>query len=291
MRIIAGVDGGGTKTKLICKSLDGNDEHVFGYGPFNINAIGESAFRSLLSRMVEDIVRTGECEAICLGAAGVSNSNMRDIVSDVVGSSPIARWSLVGDDVIAMEGALDGGPGIIVISGTGSIVLGRDVAGNRIRLGGWGHLIGDEGSGYGIARDAFKALSMAIDGVGEETSLMKDFGIETRTDLISKLYSGDKGVVASYAMIVEKAAEAGDRVALGILEDKASMLAKTVFEVYSRLHLGKTNVAFIGGQINHDTLFRRLLSSRIAALSDEMICIEPIHDAAVGAVMIARGMI
>ena len=150
MRIIAGVDGGGTKTKLICKSLDGNDEHVFGYGPFNINAIGEFSFRSLLSRIVDDIVRIGECEALCLGAAGVSNSNMCDIVSDVVGSSRIARWSLVGDDVIAMEGALDGGPGIIVISGTGSIVLGRDSEGNKIRMGGWGHLIGDEGSGYGL---------------------------------------------------------------------------------------------------------------------------------------------
>ena len=291
MRIIAGVDGGGTKTKLICKSLEGDDERVFRYGPFNINAIGEAQFRTLLSRMVEDIVRTGECEAICLGAAGVSNTNMRDIVAEVLGSSPIARWSLVGDDVIAMEGALDGGPGIIVISGTGSIVLGRDTQGNKIRLGGWGHLIGDEGSGYGIARDAFKAISMTIDGVGEETCLMKDFGIETRTDLISKLYSGDKGVVASYAIIVEKAAEAGDRFALGILEDNASKLAKTVFEVYSRLGLGKTNVAFIGGQVNHDTLFRRLLSSRIVALSDEIACIDPIHDAAVGAVMIARGMI
>lgn len=291
MRIIAGVDGGGTKTTLICRCLEDNSDQVFRYGPFNINAIGEQSFRALLSRMVDDIVKTGECEALCIGAAGVSNSHMKDIVSDVLGSSPISRWTLVGDDVIAMEGALDGGPGIIVISGTGSIVLGRDVEGNKTRMGGWGHLIGDEGSGYGIARDAFKALSMVLDGVGEDTSLMRDFCIGTRTDLISKLYSGEKGDVAAYAVIVEKAAEAGDKVALGILEDNAVKLAGTVFDVYSRLNLGRTNVAFIGGQINHDTLFRRMLSSAIFSLSNDMVCIDPIHDAAEGAVMIAGGMI
>ncbi len=291
MRLVAGVDGGGTKTTLVCRPLDGGEDIVFRYGPFNINAIGGKAFRELIERIVLDIGQTGDCEALCMGAAGVSNTEMREIVSDVMRSSGIEKWSLVGDDVIAMEGALDGGSGIIVISGTGSIVLGKDVDGSRVRIGGWGHLIGDEGSGYGLARDAFMAITRMIDGMGESTCLMDDFEVKDRADLISKVYSGDKGTVAAYSVLVEKAAAKGDKVALEIIADNADRLSDCVVEVSRRLKEKDVKVAFLGGLVSHDTIFRKVLVDCITAKSRDLECIYPIHDAAEGAVMLAERMV
>ncbi len=291
MKIIAGIDGGGTKTTLICKALDSDEKTVFRYGSFNINSIGQDAFRNLLKNIVKDIEWTGDCQALCIGAAGVSNKEMKDTVDEVFGSSKIRKYSLVGDDAIAMEGALGGKPGVIVISGTGSIVQGKAKDGSKVRLGGWGHLLGDEGSAYGLARDAFVAITRMLDGLGPKTSIMKDFGIQDRVDLISRVYGGDKSTIAAYAVFLEKSYISGDKVAKAIIEDNAKKLAASVLEVVKRLELGKTKVAMLGGLLDHETIFRSELVKCITAGSKDVVCIEPEHDAAEGAVMMAGRMV
>ena len=291
MRIVAGIDGGGTKTTLICKSIDDGRETVLKYGSFNINSIGNSAFRELLENIVADLERIGDCRALCIGAAGVSNAEMRSVVDDVFSRSSIERVSLVGDDDIAMEGALGGKPGIIVISGTGSIVKGKTQDGGVVRMGGWGHLIGDEGSAYGVARDAFIAITRMIDGVGPETSLMELFGIHDRAGLISAVYGGDKGVVASYSVKVEEACLSGDHVAKSIIEDNANKLSTTVIEMARKLELERTKVAMMGGLLSNDTVFRRCFIDCISACSNGIDCIDPEHNAAEGAIMMAERMV
>ena len=103
----AGVDGGGTKTTVICRKKDGAllDKKVF--GPFNINSIGESAFKDLLREILSYLDSLGTCKSLCIGAAGISNRKMVECVSAVLSDSKI-RWSLVGDYEIALTGALDG---------------------------------------------------------------------------------------------------------------------------------------------------------------------------------------
>ena len=288
MNFVAGIDGGGTKTALLCRSLDGSWQEKKFFGAFNINAIGKDAFRSLMEDIASTIESFGTCENLCIGAAGVSNSEMRSIVEDVLYHSNIKHWSLVGDHEIALAGALDGGCGIIVISGTGSIVFGKTADGSLIRLGGWGHLLGDEGSAYGLSHDAYVAVAQMIDGLGPETSLKEKLGINDRADIISYYYSHEKADIASHAPAVEQAAAEGDKVAYEIIKTNAVKLGDDIIAVAKRLGLESTKVSFCGGLVTHDTLFKKMLVSYVEKTDDSITCIDPMKDSVEGAVIIAK---
>ena len=187
------VDGGGTKTRVCCCSLDGAEIETRTFGAFNINSIGLEKFRTLLSDITAFLKSVGECSAVCIGSAGISNEVMADAVSDAMKDAGIRNWKLVGDNVIALAGALDGGAGIILIAGTGSICFGRGRNGEEARSGGWGHLIGDEGSAYALGRDALSAVARAMDGYGKQTMLTSllasELGLDTRSRIISYMKS------------------------------------------------------------------------------------------------------
>lgn len=288
MNFIAGIDGGGTKTVLLCRSLDGTWQERKYFGAFNINAIGKDSFRSLMEDIASVIESFGTCESLCIGAAGVSNTEMRNIVSDVLNRSKIKQWSLVGDHEIALAGALDGGCGIIVISGTGSIVFGKTADNNLIRMGGWGHLLGDEGSAYGLSHDAYVAVAQMIDGLGPETSLKEKLGIKDRADIISYYYSHEKADIASHAPLVEQAAAEGDEVAFEILKSNAEKLGNDIVAVAKKLQLETVKVSFCGGLVTNDTLFKKLLVQYIEETDNNIKCIDPIKDSAEGAVILAK---
>ena len=264
MKFIAGIDGGGTKTRVCCCSLDGAEIETRTFGAFNINSIGLEKFRTLLSDITAFLKSVGECSAVCIGSAGISNEVMADAVSDAMKDAGIRNWKLVGDNVIALAGALDGGAGIILIAGTGSICFGRGRNGEEARSGGWGHLIGDEGSAYALGRDALSAVARAMDGYGKQTMLTS---------------------------LVETAAAKGDDVALKIIADNAEKMAELVEAVAGKLGLESTEVAMLGGMLEHDTFLRagfiRVMDSRFPAIE----CIAPKKDACAGAVMMAKEML
>lgn len=291
MNFIAGIDGGGTKTALLCRSTDGSWQERKIFGAFNINAIGKEAFRKLIEEIAETIESFGICEALCIGAAGVSNIEMRNTVAEVLDGTSIKKWSLVGDHEIALAGAMDGGCGIIVISGTGSIVFGKATDGSLVRMGGWGHLLGDEGSAYGISHDAYVAVAKMLDGTGPETSLIKKLGVETRADIISYYYSHEKADIASHAPAVEEAASEGDTVALDILKSNAVRIGDDIIAVAKKLDLGQTRVSFCGGLVTHDTVFKRNLISYLENSGNGINCIEPLKDSAEGAVILAGELV
>ena len=157
-----GIDGGGTSTKVEIHR-DGQSERRK-YGPFNISAIGEEAFRKLLREMFADWGSLEECRAICVGGAGVSCGELEQIIREELKPTGFAgKLLLRSDSEIALRGAVDG-PGCILIAGTGSIGFGVNEAGETARVGGFGHLIDDEGSGYALGRDALSAAVRALDG-------------------------------------------------------------------------------------------------------------------------------
>ena len=295
MKFIAGIDGGGTKTRVCCCSLDGAEIETRTFGAFNINSIGLGKFRTLLSDITAFLKSVGECSAVCIGSAGISNEVMADAVSDAMKDAGIRNWKLVGDNVIALAGALDGGAGIILIAGTGSICFGRGRNGEEARSGGWGHLIGDEGSAYALGRDALSAVARAMDGYGKQTMLTSllasELGLDTRSRIISYTYSGDKSTIAALSHLVETAAAKGDDVALKIIADNAEKMAELVEAVAGKLGLESTEVAMMGGRLEHDTFLRagfiRVMDSRFPAIE----CIAPKKDACAGAVMMAKEML
>ena len=161
--------------------------------------------------------------AACCGLAGVDRpadyALMRPLLRGLA-----AQVQLVNDAELALE-ALPGRCGVCLIAGTGSIALGRDPTGHQARTGGWGHIVGDEGSGYDIGRRALQAILQAADGRGPQTSLqaalLRAWELATPLDLIARVYPAQSKVVvpevADVARLVFEQAAAGDPVARRIV--------------------------------------------------------------------------
>lgn len=295
MDFLAGIDGGGTKTKVVCVTPQGQELETKLFGPFNLNSIGAERFQDLLEELGTYLNSLGNCVALAIGSAGISNQDMVRMVAEAMQRHGISNWKLVGDQEIALYGALDGQPGISLIAGTGSICFGRASDGTMARSGGWGHLIGDEGSGYALGRDGLVAVAKAWDGYGPQTRLTEllaeSQGLATQREIISYIYGGDKSRIAALSRLVEQAARDGDAVALDILRENARKLSQLVAAVAARLKLGTTKVAMLGGMLENDTLLRKFFREEMAAAHPEIGCVAPLHDAAAGAVMLAKTML
>lgn len=295
MDFLAGIDGGGTKTRVVCVTPEGVELDSKCFGPFNLNSVGPQRFRGLLEEIGTYLNGLGHCVALAIGSAGISNRDMVQMVAETMEKAGISNWKLVGDQEIALYGALDGQPGIALIAGTGSICFGRAANGAMARSGGWGHLIGDEGSGYALGRDGLVAVAKAWDGYGPQTRLTEllasECALTTRQEIVSYVYGGDKSRIAALSRLVEQAAGEGDAVAMAIIRENAVKLSHLVAAVARSLNLGKTKVAMLGGMLENDTLLRRCFREEMAEKYPEIACVAPLHDAAAGAVMLAKTML
>ena len=219
---------------------------------------------------------------------------MGELIAQAMETAGITRWKLVGDQEIALWGALEGSPGVSVVAGTGSICCGRNEAGDYITVGGWGHLIGDEGSGYAIGRDVLKAVTHYWDGYGEETSLVKavidTLHLEDRQQMIAYVYENSKSSVAKAARIAEQEAAKGDDVAKKILLKNAGDLAKLVKAATVQLSMQQGEIALLGGLLENDTIYRKNLVKEIQNTNPGFVCVAPKQNALTGAVLMAQTM-
>src|SRR2546423_12777573 len=171
---VLGIDAGGTKT--VCLLADERGTMLSeGRGPgANLHVAGELAVEKVLHEVMEEAIgeRSVEPAAICLGIAGVDREDEERTVRAImrrIGHK--SRVLVVNDALIALVAGAGDAPGIVIIAGTGSIVYGRNGGGEAARAGGWGHIIGDEGSGYWIGREALAAVMRAADRRGPATQL------------------------------------------------------------------------------------------------------------------------
>ncbi|PYR06345.1 MAG: ATPase, partial [Acidobacteria bacterium] len=222
---VLGIDAGGTKT--VCLLADERGMIVSeGRGPgANLLAAGELGVEKVLHEVMETAIgdRAITPAAICLGIAGVDREDEARTVRAIMRRIGYkSRVLVVNDALIALVAGAQDAPGIVIIAGTGSIVYGRNAAGEAARAGGWGHMIGDEGSGYWIGREALAAVMRAADGRGPATQLGGDilahFAVDDESRLPRIVYDRDQPrmSVAALGPIVERAAELGDAVATRI---------------------------------------------------------------------------
>ena len=172
------------------------------------------------------------------------------------------------DVYIALLSFTMGNPGAVLISGTGSMACGIDAGGVYHTAGGWGQVLGDEGSAYHIALKGIKAALHAYDGLSEPTQLsarvMKFFDLKKMSDIIDKIYNPpvEKSVIAAFATEVDKAAEQGDSVALHILESEAEWLYKLALAITGKC---KTqNLGYYGSVLKQNERIRSKLSTLLA---------------------------
>jgi N-acetylglucosamine kinase-like BadF-type ATPase len=254
MSYVLGIDGGGSKT--VCVLMD-DLRQVLGRAearPSNYQSIGIKAtlqsIQSAIHNAVDAAMITNyvNIDAICLGLAGVGRTADIEVVKGLVkelqnNKLPI-NWELqpeniviCNDALIALVGGIGQPVGIVVAAGTGSIVFGRNHAGHTKRVGGWGYILGDEGSAYKIAIAGMNAALKSYDGREISTSLLEGFkqhlDLKSIDDLIEVIYRRGWGVkqIAALAPIVDSAAASGDIVANIIIDDAVEELVKATSTV------------------------------------------------------------
>jgi N-acetylglucosamine kinase-like BadF-type ATPase len=256
MSYVLGIDGGGSKT--VCVLMDETRQVISRgeAGASNYQIIGiDFAQKSIQSAILAatdqaaNIAKPITISAICLGLAGVGRAEDVEAVKGLVkelqnsNSLPI-NWELSAanivichDALIALVGGIGQDVGIVVAAGTGSIVFGRNHQGITKRVGGWGHILGDEGSAYKIALAGVQAALKAYDGSGIPTSLVDIFKVYLELtsieSLVELIYKANWGVteIAALAEIVDLAAALGDEVANKIIDDAVQYLVKATSTV------------------------------------------------------------
>jgi glucosamine kinase len=294
-----GVDGGGSKTVAIVVDGQGRKHGRGQAGSSNRSNVGFERAVKQIQAAVEEAAAAAGCQlplrAAWFGLAGVDRAGDESLFYPHLRS--LASAVHVTNDAGLILSALDNAVGVVLIAGTGSVALGRDAHGNSARAGGWGHLIGDEGSGYELGRLGLQAAVRASDSRGPATVLldliMQYWNLEKAEDIIEEVYPAeDKARIARLSGIVFKAARDGDALARELVERAANELVLAALAVSRRLDFagGSLPVALGGGLLVHEEDFRaevlRLLSTR-CTLGEVAVVAEPALSAARAAIRLA----
>jgi N-acetylglucosamine kinase-like BadF-type ATPase len=277
-----GVDGGGTKTSAVIVDSEGH-EIARAQGPTsNPSIIGLDAASQVIRDVIEEAkTQAGpriEIERAWAGLSGFGRQSDHETLRPLLETTS-ADLRLTNDVEIVLSGLRDN-VGVALISGTGSIVAGRNAAGEFVRVGGWGHIFGDEGSGYDIGCRALRAIAESVDGRGPETTITNlvfhDLKITEPYDLITKIYdkSMDKAAIARFAKFPLDQAYRSDPVSLQIVDAAARDLARMVTTAARRLGFtDQVPLAMTGGIMLHYLIVR---DAMFAVLREEGTQVQPV---------------
>ena len=301
---VLGIDAGGTKT--VCQLADGRGEILAEArrGGANLQAVGELEVEKVLYEVMEEALadRDAVPGAICLGIAGVDRPDDARVVRGIMKRIGYkARVLVVNDALVALEAGAPDQPGVVVIAGTGSIAYGRNERNEAARAGGWGHVLGDEGSGYWIGRAALRAVLRAADRRGPATGLtarlLEYYGVARPQDLIHQVYAATlrPAAIAALAQCVMSAFTGGDQVAIGILRAAADQLESSALSVARRLEIVGAEFPFVlsGGIFRAVPWLEEELARRLPQASPRsrtlLLDVEPAYGAVRLALAEARG--
>ena len=274
-RYLLGIDGGATKTLAAVLDVEHGELHVGHGGPSNQDAVGvQAAGRALFDAADQALAGAGisdrELDGAVLAVAGTDT----DAVIAYVCRERSPDWIVVGDVVGAWATATGAQPGVGVISGTGSNVFGVGRDGGAWRAGGWGHLLGDEGSGYWLGVQSIKAALRHREASGPPTALgdaaAAFFDAPSVEALAALVYSKPltKGEVAAFAIETAGLAERGDAVARALYQDGARELAQQIEAVIRHTGLqGEFPVGLIGSAYKAGAVFVDPLTDAIHAVA------------------------
>lgn len=279
-RLVVGVDGGGTRTRAVILDEAGDELGRAATGPALVD-------RPELPIDIEGVVLTVRsaalaagielpCAALCGGFAGVGRERERRAVEAALAEHDLApAVRVVTDAEAAFFDAFRDGPGLLLIAGTGSVALGRAEDGREARVGGWGLLLGDEGSGYEIGLRALRGIARSADGRGDETQLLPRFMAELKLvgpeDMIAWTAGAAKTAIAALAPTVCDLSADGDAVAAAIVTAAVASLAAHVDALLTRLApwSAPPGLALAGGLLAMD----RPLREPVAAAMAERACV------------------
>lgn len=299
-RFVLGLDGGATNTVAVVMNETQKEMGRGLAGPSNHQNVGETAAEQAIEKAIHEALKAGgnpDIEAACWGMAGLDRAEderiLRRIAEHVLPRVPV---QVAHDAAIALFGGTGGQDyGVVVIAGTGSIAVAFHPDGNTARAGGWGHLLGDEGSGYDIARRGLNAVTRAADGRAPRTSLVD--GITAAAvassveELANQIYLENWGVteIASLAPAVLLAAEQGDELAGEIVDRAARELALAARVTVQSLGMASMSFSVVmsGGIFRGSPRLRQGLTARVDEFAPRAETMLPKAEPVTGAALMA----
>jgi N-acetylglucosamine kinase-like BadF-type ATPase len=291
MSYFLAIDAGGTKTQCLLA----DETRVLARattGTVKLMRVSEQEATTRLHEMFAEIVSNtgvslGQVTRTCFGLAGLSSPAVRAWASRALCESVAGELLLCGDEEIALDAAFRGGPGILVVAGTGSNAIGRSANGSLFGAGGWGPVLGDEGSGTWIGLEAIRAALRTHDGMplsDSSTSLLREIERHWKLNSLGEVvaYGNQRGDCdhtapdfASLAPVVARYADAGDSLAVEVLTRAGEQLAELVSLVFRKMNAAPAatptepaaiGVAFTGSVLTHIAQVRATMTARLAVL-------------------------
>jgi glucosamine kinase len=295
---VLGVDGGGTRTRCVVVESGGGVLGSAEAGPSNYLRVG---LEEALANVRESVVAAAEAAGVVLPAicasyclAGTGRPHDHDIVLRGVSGLDLAERPLVYTDAeAALAGAHALEPGAIVIAGTGAVAYGLDAGGSLHRADGWGPLLGDEGSGYWIGREALQAVMRAHDHRGPATSLtgalLSALQAREPPQLVNSLSiaGADSSDVAALAAVCARAAHQGDTVASSIMRLAGTHLAASAAAVLSAMALRQRPAIAVTGGVFQDVIVRQAFEAALRESHPDANLRPPRFPAGIGAALLA----
>lgn len=293
--LFMGIDGGGSGLRVLLA-----EETLAVYGESRGPAVNPSTIgRERAAQIIQGAMRAAlgdlspeRVAAVGIGIAGAAASHSAPWLIKVVrGVLPEALVVPSADYDIALVGAVGERQGVLILAGTGSLVYGVNASGESLLLGGWGYLLGDEGSGYWLGLEGLRAVTAAEEGLSPPTALRAllfgALGIKTARDLIPRLYgevAPPVRLIAQLAPHVLAAAHEGDMMAQAIAKRGAERLAQMARHAMCQLGLISPNIAFAGGVLSEPNFLSEALQHQLGL----QVFPRPLYPPAMGAILLAR---
>jgi N-acetylglucosamine kinase len=304
-KYLIGLDGGGTKTKCVITDLELNPLFTCQGGPSNFLIIGtQKVSETILPLILESIaylkISHEDIASILIGTTGAGREgDAEKLKTDFIEYAKSKEYSFKSfhvdsDARIALEGAFSGEPGSLLIAGTGSVIFGKDKNHKIHRVGGFGRLIGDEGSGNTLGRRGLNQVAKQFDGRGEKTLLTeilkKDFGITDSSQLITEVYRNNLDI-ASFAPKVIEAAQSGDKIANNILEEESNELVLHVKSIYKMIGEEKLKLCLMGGTIATENYYSTMFRKKIELQLPSIRIVSAENPPEIGAAFMAKNLL
>lgn len=304
--LIVGVDGGGTTTRYAVADADSGivikQVTTGSISPYNhpwdfvLNNV-KMGFTALFNDATG--LSPAAVRVVAFGVSGVDRPEHEvNFAKKILPLMPNSIIKVVNDGVIALLGGIKKDYGLLAISGTGSIAYGVGPDHRDLRAGGWGPILGDEGSGYRLGLEAIRRVMRAYDQVSKSTLLtdliLRHLGLVTPPDLLdwTNKIKGEKMQIAALAVCVHDAAAANDHAALQILEIEARGLARQVETIYRRLYNPDrpipVEVVCAGGNLVNGRDYYRIFGNIISGLIPMAEVKHPENQPVFGAVRLAK---
>ncbi len=297
---VVGFDCGGSSTRAVVLALDGRVLGRGDAGPSNYLVVGiEAAVTAVGAAFTEAIRQAGgeerRCQVAFVAMAGAANSVDPALVQALRSLFPARKVQVDGDIMAAFTGAFPHGNGLVVIAGTGSVAFGLAAGGERVQVGGWGYLLGDEGSGYAVGLDALRTVLGFYDGREKATTLapalLDHLALSSPAALVRRVYTDrmSRDDIAAIAPFVAAHAAAGDTAAVRILWNAGGALADLAAVGVERIiqsGIG-ANVALLGGLFAHIPMLTDAFHRHLRACLPDTKIVAPRFDAVGGAALLA----